>query len=85
MEENKIKAYNAYISEVCKNFKLTKQLEKYTDESTSAQKLSEAIEKIWIDINLTISEFWTSIEFLNGNNWYRKQKKPLDDRLWSSM
>lgn len=50
-EENKIDVDNAYISEVQKNFKLTKQLEKYIDESVHAQNLSETKDKIWLDIN----------------------------------
>jgi len=55
MEENKLKANNAYISEVQKNFRLTKQVEKNADESTSAQTLAQSKEKIWIDINSLIS------------------------------
>lgn len=56
MKENKIKADNAYISKIEKNFKLTKQLEKYEDESLITHTLSEVEKNIWVDINSTIIE-----------------------------
>ena len=59
VEDNKIKADNAYLAEIQNNFKLTRQFEKYMDESINAQNLEEAKENIWIDINSTISYVWT--------------------------
>jgi len=64
MEENNLKSYNAYLSEIRKNFKLTKQLEKYEDESLTRQTLSKAKEKIWVDINSTIIDIWRSIKIM---------------------
>lgn len=45
MEEDKIKLENAYIFEIQKIFKQTKQVEKYEDESLTTQTEFEENEK----------------------------------------
>jgi len=49
---------------VQKNFKITKQLEKYMGDSINEKTLSKAKEKIWRDINSTILEMLKSIEII---------------------
>lgn len=46
MEETKNKLDNAYIVEIKKNFKLTKQIKKYSNESLTIKTLFEAKENI---------------------------------------
>ena len=54
MEENKIKKDNAYLAEVQRNFKLTRQIQKYENQSLTAQMLGDAKKSIWHNINSSI-------------------------------
>ena len=63
-QDNKIKVDNAYLVEVKRKFRSIKQLDRYENELVIAQTLSEAKEKIWIDINSTMTELQTSIQII---------------------
>lgn len=64
MEENKIKADNAYLVELEKNFKLTQQIEKYEDLLLIVQILAEVKKNIWYNINANITELWSYLQII---------------------
>lgn len=80
MEENKIKFCNAYLTEVHRNFKLTKQIEKYENQPLTTQMTVEAKQRIQHNINVNIIELWLSFQIIFQQDDLVQRVKPVVEK-----
>lgn len=77
IQNDKIRVDNTHRAEVQKKFRLTRQIDKYENESLIAQTLAKAKEKIGIDINSTMAKLWTSIQIIFQHEELVKRSKAV--------
>lgn len=75
-----MKIDNVYLSELQKTHRLTQRIEFLEHESYMAQKIAQAKETIWVEIDEAMNEIWPSIEIIfKQEELVQKAKKVIED------